>query len=215
MFKTTTLAALAIAFAAPSYAVTMSAYDTVNGTAISAGINGAGVTSADLVRGAGVTEVGNANHFRSRDWTVGGNVATAMANNDYLEWGFSSTSTYNLDTLSIRYNRNNNGPTSVAIFASYDGGAFSQIFLDSSVDTSAETNAINLGGVAVDGATFRLFGWGANRANGRFLVRQNGVGPGNDYGIALTGDIAVVPLPASLPILAGALGLFGLVRRKI
>lgn len=215
MIKTTTFAALAIAFAAPAHAVTIAAYDTVNAATIAADLTPADVTGADLTRGAGVNQAGNANQFRSRNWTVGGSVTDAMANNDYLEWGFSSTSTYELDTLSLRYDRNDNGPQSIAIFASYDGGVFTQIYLDNSVSTTVNTANIDLLDANVDSATFRLFGWGASANNGRFWLRQNGVGPSNDYGIALSGDVvASVPLPAGLPLVAGAFGLLGLVRRK-
>lgn len=216
MFKTTTLAVIAAVFSAPAFAATISAYDTVNAASVSAGITGAGVTAAPLVRGSGVAQNGNGNHFRARNWIVnGGTEAAALAANDYFEWGFTSTSTYALDTLSIRYDRNNNGPLAMSILASMDGGAFTQIYTDTSVSSAQTTVDIDLSAFTVDGATFRLVAWNATTNGGSFLIRNNGVGPGNDYGIELTGtQIAVVPLPATLPFLAGALGLFGLACRK-
>jgi hypothetical protein len=214
MFRLTTIAALAITFAAPASAVTMAAYDTVNGQSIAASIESPYITAADLTRGAGLREVGNANHFRSRRWRNGGSAATALSGNRYLEWGFTSSANFTLDTLSLRYDRNANGPTSIAIFASFDGGAFSQIFTDTTVTTTVETTNIDLSAYSVDTATFRLVGWNATNNSGRFWLTNNGVGPGNAYGLALTGDITPVPVPASLPLLVGAIGLFGVIRRK-
>lgn len=214
MFKLATIAAMAIAFAMPASAVTISAYETVNGASIASTLNGPGVVSADLTRGNGLQEIGNANHFRSRFWTVGGDATTALSNNDYIEWGFSATGAYDLDTLSLRYDRNDNGPQSIAIFASYDGGAFTQIFTDTTVTTTIEIANVNLSGTTATSATFRLVGWDASNSGGRFWLRNNGVGPSNDYGVVLSGELAVVPVPASLPLMIGALGLFGLTRRK-
>ena len=59
-------------------------------------------------------------------------------------------------------------------------------------------------------------GWGAAVTSGTFDIETNEVGPNGAYGLALNGmpTVAAVPLPAGLPLLAGALGLMGFVRRK-
>jgi hypothetical protein len=205
---------LALAAAAPASAATVLAYDTVNGPSVAASVEHYGVTGYDLARGSGVTQNAGSD-FNSRGWT-GSSILDAAIDDDVLEWGFSSTKTYFLETLDIAYDRSPTGPTTIAIFAAINGGGFTQIFSDTSVSATSETNSIDLTTSvvdfsSVDDVTFRLFGWGATSAAGTFDIETGKVGEGSQFGISILG---VVPLPAGLPLLAGGLGLLVFTRRK-
>lgn len=209
-----TTLAFSVLAALPASAVTIAAYDTVNGAAISADLVADDVTALDLTRGSALREAGNANQFRTRRWGTRTTARNPATTNRYIEWGFSSTQMWDLEEVSIAYNRNDNGPQAFAIFASFDGGAYTEVFTDTAVSTSIEIANISLSGVEASSATFRLVAWNAVDNSGRFLIRKNRVGPGNDYGIAISGSLTVVPLPASMPLLAGGVLLLGLSRRR-
>lgn len=217
--KQTILAGIAALFlAAPVMAGTILAYDTVNQTGeVTAGEVGAGVTAYNLKRDFGLLSYASGADYNSRSWTIGGDEATAVAGGDQLVWGFSSGTSFDLTTLDIAYDRSPTGPSSFSILASINGGIFTQIFVDLAVGASTTVASINLSPFTnVTQAFFLMPGWGATGAAGTFDVETGNVGPNSEYGLALNGmpTIAAVPLPAGLPLLAGALGVMGFVRRK-
>ena len=123
---------------------------------------------------------------------------------------------YNLTGLDIFYDRSGTGVISISILASINGGVFNTIFTDSSISTGGEANSLGLMAKDVTNAVFRLAGWGSTNPLGTFDIETGEVGAGNAFGLVITGDasVPVVPLPAGLPLLVGALGLLGLIRRK-
>ncbi|MBC2844474.1 T9SS type A sorting domain-containing protein [Winogradskyella flava] len=141
------------------------------------------VSSIGFTRGTGIalSNSGNAN-FTSNGWTIGGDQATAEANNDYIEWSVTANTTFEiaLDELDIRLRRNGNGPSEWQIFYSLDGFTSAGIALPSGSQTLASltTTNFNLPGLGVLSGvsgtiTFRLYAWGATTNGGWLRVIQN------------------------------------------
>ena len=174
-------------------------YTSANGATVSPDAIGAGVTGNDLVRGAGVSQAGGGGSFRSDGWSQS-DLADAIANDDYLQWGFTSSLAYNLSDLDIRYGRSGTGPNQIEIQID-TGSGFSTIFSDSSVVTSGETQLdIDLSSFqGITTATFRLYGFGASNNNGSFDINNDSLIEG-DRGIVVNG--IAVPEPSSVLFLA-------------
>jgi len=101
-----------------------------------------------------------------------------------------------------------------SILASINGGAFTSIFGDSDISTTGETNMLTLMATNVTSAVFRLAGWSATGSSGTFDIETDEVGPNGAYGLAITGEISPVPLPASLAFLMAGIGALGVARRR-
>lgn len=210
--STSTQASTVVAYLPGNPALNAGATPTVEGT---------GVTGNDLTRGSGLVQnVGG--DFNSRDWTVGGDAATALSNNDFLLWGFTSILPYNLTTLDIRYDRSDLGPTNMEIAINVNNAGFTTIFSDASVSASSEEHAgIDLSAyTGVTSAVFRLVAFGATLSStganlGTFDIEHTASFDGAN-GLVVSGT-AITPIPAALPLFAsgvGALGLLGWRRKR-
>ena len=142
-----------------------------------------GVTPLQLTRGDGLN-AGSGNTYNSSGW----NDEPA----DYLQWGWMSAVPIDLVDLDLRYDRSNSGPSTVDIQLSVDGGAFSSVFADGSVEAVGEDVLdVDLSGyTGVSSATFRLFGSGASAAGGTFDIEAlTGVSP--PRGIIVSGALVI------------------------
>jgi hypothetical protein len=210
----------AIVVSTSAQASTVVAYLPGNGASVGPTVVGAGVTGNNLTRGSGIVE-NTGGDFNSRGWTVGGDAATALANDDYLLWGFTSTLAYDLTTLDIRYDRSDLGPTNMEIAINVNNAGFTTIFSDASVSASSEEHAgIDLSAYTnVTSAVFRLVAFGATLSstglnNGTFDIENTASFDGAN-GLVVSGT-AITPIPAALPLFASGLGALGLIgwRRK-
>jgi hypothetical protein len=203
------VAALAGAAAVANASVISDWAAAPNGASIAASNVATNITGVDLTRGAGLVLQGSSSTFNSNSWTVGGNLATAQANNDYLQFGVTVDSGFslNLFDLEIRYDRSGTGPTQAAILFSTDNFATSTtVFTDAAVSDTGEDNFITLGLNGITGTgLFRVFAWGASGSGGTFDIETINFAGGGTYGIRLNGE--VVPTPGALALL----GLGGLV----
>jgi hypothetical protein len=197
-----------LVLASQAGAATIVAYDGANSPTTAAASEWlAGVTPLDLSRGAGLG-AGSGGTFNSSGWT---DEAT-----DYVEWGWSASQPIDLTDLDLRYDRSASGPAVVDIQLSVNGGAFTSIFNDPSVDEAGE-DVLDIDLTAYTGVTsamFRLFGTGASSGTGTFdLEPLTGVTPA--AAIMVAGLAAPVPEPStqSLALLAG-LGLLIAGRRR-
>ena len=178
------------------------AYDAAD-TSVLNSINGLGVTGTDLTR-VGLNQVGGGgNDFNSSGWS-------SDATNSFLQFGFTSSNNWNLNSLLFYGLRSDTGPTSLTIYASVNGGAFAEIDTQNiGAALSAVTfdlNSLN----NVDFATFRLFDTTMN-AIGTLRISEGGNFLGTSGDLVLTG--VAVPEPASATFI-GALLIAGAIRAR-
>ena len=216
--KTTILTSIiAVAMSVPALAGTILAYDTDNtaGEVVASEV-AAGVTAFNLKRDWGLSYDAAGDGHSASGWTIGGDQFTAISSGDQFVWGFVSTQAFDLGTLDFSYATTPSGPSSFSILASINGSLFTELFADLSIASGTQTASIDLSAwTGVTSGFFLMPGWGASDADGTFGLITDTVGPDAGYGVALNAAMpAAVPLPAGLPLLAGALGLMGMVRRK-
>ncbi len=209
MKKIVSLLAVAGLAAAANAAVVSDWAAAPNGVSIAATNVVTGVTGVDLTRGPGIVLQGSSSTFNSNSWTVGGDLAAAVANNDYLQFGVTVDIglALNLSDLEIRYDRSGTGPNQMAILFSSDNFATSTtVYTDASVSDTGEEAfpALGLSGITGTGL-FRVYAWGASSSGGTFDIETINFAGGGTYGIRLNGE--VVPTPGALALL----GLGGLV----
>lgn len=153
------------------------------------------VTADPLQRGAGVA-ASTGSTFNTRGWDTS-SLDSAIAGNDYVEWGWVSSKSWDLEWMTLLYDRSTSGPRALAILLSIDDGMnWDTVFTDSSVaDDSSDLATVSLGRYqGVDRARFRLYGWNASSGTGTFDFENfQGVPP---RAIELSGDMAAVPEPA-------------------
>lgn len=166
-------------------------------------INGPGVSGTNLIR-ADLNQVGGGgNDFNSSGWS-------SNPTNSYLEFGFTSTTQWNLDSLLLRGLRSDSGPPGLTVYASINGGAFSAIDTES-IGTSAATVTFDLASLdSVDSAIFRLFST-LPSGTGTLRISEGGNLLGTSGDLVLTG--VAVPEPASAAFLASLL-LAGMARTR-
>ncbi|MBX3436219.1 MAG: PEP-CTERM sorting domain-containing protein [Planctomycetaceae bacterium] len=167
------------------------------------------VTGSSLTGGPGIAFHGG--EFSWSQWG-GASLSDAILNNDYFQWGFTSTHKFHLSDLDIRYDTLGNGPKSLAIQVSINGGAFQTIYTDTAVSVSG-FNATDIDLSAFSGVTsavFRLFAWNARHDHGRLDLRNS-----STFGnAAIVVNGRATPEPASLAMMGVACCAFAVVRRR-
>ena len=215
MMKSAILAAAFAVASTAAQAITLVSFEGVNGATVNGTDEAPGVTQFNLGRSIGLTQNAGLT-FNSRDWEEGVDKLTALANNNAIFWGLviDASSPYDLTTLEIDYDRSNTGPTSMAIDLFIDNVFQAEVFSNNAVANSAsQTATVDLSAFSnVTGAVFfRLSAWGASSALGTFDIENDLAG---GRGIIISGEVAAVPLPAGLPLLAGSLALLAGLRRR-
>ncbi|GEM_PF-2807896 len=178
------------------------AYDAADTSFLTA-INGTGVAGTNLIRVDLNQAGGGGNDFNSSGWS-------SNAANSFLEFGFASSSHWNLDTLLFYGLRSPAGPTSLTVYASVNGGAFAAIDTQT-IGLTASTVTFQLASLEnVDFATFRLFDTNMN-ATGTLRISEGGNFLATPGDLVLTG--VAVPEPASAAFI-GALLIAGAIRAR-
>ncbi len=189
-------------------------YTSTAGATAPATTTGAGVTPAALARGSGIAAASGGT-FNSNGFDIdNATAAAAIADNDFLTFGFDSTTAYDLTDLDIRYDRSNTGPNQIVIQID-TGGGFTTFYTDTDVNANGETVLdIDLSAFTnVTSADFRIVGFGATSTGGTFDP-ENDLAINNGESIVVNGDVAtVIPEPASIALL-GLGGVTLLARRR-
>lgn len=153
------------------------------------------VTARSLSRGPGIASA-TGSTFNTRGWDSK-SLAGAIAANEYVEWGWDSGQAWDLEWMTLLYDRSTSGPRALAILLSIDDGMnWDNVWDDLNVaDDSSDFVNVSLSRYqGVDRARFRLYAWDSTAASGTFDFENfQGLPP---RAIELTGNVAAVPEPA-------------------
>lgn len=177
-------------------------------SASSLGNSHPGINLTGFTRGPGIQADSPSATFNSSGFTVAATEAIAIANGDYIEWGFTSPTAFDLDDFDIRYDRSPAGPSSLRIDFNPNNSGFITVFSDASVSDAGE----NVLGVSlstfdnISNGVFRLYAWGASASTGTFDF-ENAAAIGTNLGgtpvsFELNGTITAVPEPSSMALLS-------------
>jgi hypothetical protein len=190
--------------------VTLAGWDFAgtNSTAsnpLSANNTASNITVGGLTLGSGLTTCSTASTFGGRNWTEGGDAATAATNNDFISLTLTANAGHTISLNGISaYNirRSSTGPNS--FLWQYQVGANSWTDIGSTITVSGTTSggntqsAITLSGIPdLQGVSssstigLRILGWGASSAAGTGFLNQ--FQTGDDF--IITGSVGVAPAP--------------------
>jgi len=135
----------------------------------SATILAAHVSSAELVRGAGVDPVAGGGSMNSDGWTTTNSVTDAIANNDYYEFNMVIDDHFhaNVTNVQIALRRSNSGPKSAQLRSSADNYNASLGTATVTTTSGLKTFTVNLD---LNSTTFRLYGYDATGATGTLRI---------------------------------------------
>lgn len=174
-----------------------------------------GISATTYTRGPGLSPAGASSTFNSSGFTVSGTEANAVTNGDFITWGFSSATPYDLTDFDIRYDRSATGPSGIRIDFQANGGAFQTVWSDATVDVNGETiigtSLASFGNVT--SGIFRLIGFGATDSGGTFDFENTAAISSPNSSFQLNGSPTAVPEPKSVAFLA-ALLLAGMARTR-
>lgn len=152
-------------------------------------------TAVNLTRGPGIS-ANSGGTFNSRGWTQGGNLSTAINNNDYYQFGVTLDPNYEADftQFTTRLDRSNTGPPTTHLLVSNDNFA---TFTDLGTNGISATGATETWNFNVTGLTgtilFRIYGYGATSSAGTMDFENTLVLSGSEP--------RLIPEPASFALL--------------
>ncbi|MEC4003309.1 T9SS sorting signal type C domain-containing protein [Flavobacterium sp. SUN052] len=145
-------------------------------TSKSSSLNDANLTVSNLVLGAGVTPIANANRLGGQDWfdagdtAAGTTLAESVSGNDYIQFTVTPNSGFyfTLTSLVFAWDRSATGPNSVALRSSIDGYGTNIGVFTGLVGSQTTGNNLMISGVSTitTATTFRLYGYGATGTTG-------------------------------------------------
>lgn len=194
-------------------------YELVSGTNSSTvqNANADLVSQTGYVRGSGLSSNAGGT-FNSAGFNTAASADAAVANGDFITWGFSLLNSYDLDSFSIRYDRSGTGPAQLRIELD-TGSGFTTVFTDTAVAEAGENN-LNISLAAFDNVTsgtFRIAPFNASGTSGTFDFEN--AAPINNASFQLNGtfngsggpdpDPDPDPTPVPTPIAIVADGIIG------
>lgn len=181
---------------------------------LAAAENVADVSPLFLSRGAGLIP-NQGITFNSRDWSTASTVD--IGSDDYIQWGWSaSTGAYDLENMTIQYDRSGSGPTQLEIWVSINGDAMQSVFVDDDIFIGDETHTIDLTFLDdVSSAQFRLYAFDATSLGGTFDIERFNSDPDPSRAIVVRGFAVAVPEPTGGLLIIGLSFGFFVQRRRI
>jgi hypothetical protein len=180
-------------------------------TVVSVGIDGPVL----ILRGSGLTAVGNADRFNAQGWDGATSSDNALAANNYFEWTITPSAGYSMSVtqISFQVQRSNTGASNLVLRTSVDSYAANLNTLNNFAgNNNTVGSTFNSSGVTAlqdtTGAiTFRVIAWpGASTGSLGFE------GGGND--IQIFGTTTLVPEPTTVLLMASGLLALSASRRK-
>ena len=171
------------------------------------------VSASLLARGGGLNpNMGKT--FNSNDWSTSSTLN--LSSTDFVSWGWNSGGgRYDLENMTIQYDRSGTGPTQLAVTIAVDGGNQQVVFTDSDIFIGDETHTIGL--TAFDNvlsAQFRLYGFDASSTGGTLDIERFNADPDPSRAIVVRG-FSAVPEPSGIVVICGfGLTIFARRRRK-
>ena len=186
--------AAVLALAASAHAQTLITFESRAEPGTIAGVPVDGnIAGGTLSRGSGLIN-NTGGTFNSAGFTVGADLAGAIADNDYLSFTVEVTSgaQASINQIQLRYDRSNTGPNQVVILSSVTGFTIGStpIFTDTDVNASGEANDVpvvghdNLAGTV----EFRVYAFGATSSAGTFDFEVYPAGTGAGIAIIVNGS---------------------------
>jgi hypothetical protein len=189
---------------------------------LAAGQTAAGVAGIPLDRGEGVEYRSRDDTYNSNQWTVDEpetTLQTAIKHDKYLTWGFTASDGWDIEGVSLAYDRSETGPKQVDLQVEInDSGGFTSIFSDDSVsedDSDPDINHISdISGLTnVTKAIFRLYGFDASSSVGTLAI-MNALDGDASTAIRVEGSLSAIPEPQAVLLLGGGLACGFVLRRR-
>jgi hypothetical protein len=214
-----------LAMANPAAAATLIQYDFTgnsgNETTVASSFAAGNLAGVSFSRGAGLSATSGTNAFSAASW---GNYATSPI--DYLAFGLTVASGYtaSVNQLVFSSRSSGTGPGALAVLASIDGGAFSQIARFTQADGVVGNQLLNF--TALTGTSSLLFrivstgdvaaNGGAVAGGGTFRVQNYAGTPAGPFSIngTVSAVTPAVPEPASWALMIVGVGLVGGAMRR-
>ncbi|NOY46863.1 MAG: hypothetical protein GXO84_01365, partial [Chlorobi bacterium] len=133
-----------------------------NEVSVGSNFNDANLITSTITRGSGLIASNNANRFNARSWSLN-DIATAVAENSYMEFTVTPNTGFQFDitTIVVNFQRSLTGPTGISLRSSIDGFA-TDIDGEKAIADNTTTQIItftvtqNNNTTAV---TYRVYGW--------------------------------------------------------
>lgn len=168
---------------------------------------GSGISSAVIMRGAGITASANAGRFNANNWTQP-DFAGAFANGDYFSMTITAdaSSTFDVSDWAFKFERSSTGPTEWALYSSAD--AYNTA-IDSYTALGNSSQADTLSGqTGLSSVTFRFYGWGNTATAGSAGFEGSG------FDLQFNGTVTTIPEPTTIALIGLGLGGMLAIRRR-
>lgn len=181
-------------FTAASFAGVIVTYDVLQNSMVAPD-----VTAKDLNHGAGVNRL--LTNYQTNNYRES-NLTDAIADDDYVTFGFQSVDKYDLTNVTFQARSRNRGPQNLVVMASVDNAAFQQVGAQQFLASFVRTQTVDLSSLSgVDDVELRFYLWGEGTSSFTPYFHLSGDGALGTDMIVVNGDLSAVPEPSSCLLL--------------